>query len=331
MKRPSNKFPIHDDKTANLEYVKAAAASILPYLQKGNLVILESTVPPTTVEELLIPILSKSSLKIGEELLVAHSPERVYPGQWLKELVENDRIIGGLNEKSSIKTAILYRHFVKGKFYITNLITAEMVKLMENTYRDINIAYANELAKLAEKIGFNVWEAINLANSHPRVNILQPGPGVGGHCIAIDQLTITARKINSEMPLYIIQHIEAAIQHISEPTITLLGLAYKENIDDIQESPTLIIMDQLRRKGYQVKIYDPYVKIDVQEKVSSLAEALEATDCIVLLTKHDDFKKIDFTKYQKIRTKIMIDTHNFIQPEKMNNAGFKYILLGTAN
>lgn len=335
--------PFHEDKRANLEYVKSATESIVPYLQKGNLVILESTVPPKTVDNVLIPMLKKTKLNIGEELLVAHSPERVYPGKLFKELVENDRIIGGINEKSIKATVQLYRNFVKGNFYTTNLITAEMVKLIENTYRDINIAYANELAKLAEKIGFNVWEAIDLANSHPRVNILQPGPGVGGHCIAVDpwfiiqkepqvaQLISLGRKINEEMPFHVIKRIEENIKDIPKPIITLLGMAYKENIDDFRESPSLTILDELKNRGYQVKIYDPYVKIDFKEKVSSLEDALENTDCIVLLTKHDEFKEIDFTQYKKIKTKLIIDTRYFLNTNQLTSQGFKCILLGIPN
>ena len=171
---------------SNLDYVRSASESIVPYLEPGSLVILESTSPPGTVENIMVPILERSGLKTGYDLFVAHCPERVLPGKILEELVENDRIIGGINEESAKRAEGLYKSFVSGNIYMTDSTTAEMCKLMENTYRDVNIALANELAIISEKLGINVWEAIELANKHPRVNLHSPGPGVGGHCIPID-------------------------------------------------------------------------------------------------------------------------------------------------
>ena len=172
--------PINEDKTANLNYVREATKSIVPYVRKGNLVILESTVPPRTVEDVMLPVLKETGLELGSELFVSHSPERVIPGKVFEELVNNDRIVGGINEESSRLTVELYKTFVKGNIHVTDATTAEMVKVIENTYRDVNIAFANELGKISEKIGVNAWEAIKLANYHPRVNIHLPGPGVGG-------------------------------------------------------------------------------------------------------------------------------------------------------
>ncbi|WP_409291606.1 nucleotide sugar dehydrogenase [Peribacillus sp. SCS-37] len=333
--------PITEEKRANLDYVRHASKMILPYLRKGNLVVLESTVPPKTVEEVLVPILQQTSLKIGEEILVSHSPERIIPGNLLKELVWNDRIIGGINQKSSELTANLYKRFVKGSIHATDATTAEMVKLVENTYRDVNIAYANELARIAEKIGFNVWEAIRLANSHPRVNILRPGPGVGGHCIAVDpwfiveqapeeaKLIGTARQINDHTPRRIVEMIENTVQDLKQPVITLLGLAFKENTDDLRESPSLEIMHALHKKGYQLKIYDPLVKQHVGGKIDTLEEAVRNSDCLVLLTGHEEFKNFDFQMLKGlVRTKIVFDTRNIFDKNGLEANGFQYIQIG---
>lgn len=251
--------PITSEKTADMSYVKTAAEAIVPYLRKGNMVILESTSPPGTVNNLLIPILEKSGLKIGEELLVAHSPERVLPGKILIELVENPRIIGGINQKSADVVRDLYRTFVKGDIYLTDATTAEMSKLMENTYRDVNIALANELAMLCENIGISAWEVIQLSNKHPRVNIHQPGPGVGGHCLAVDPWFIVEKKpdmarmiklgraINDSMPMHVFQkakNIISGIPYISgKKKITVLGISYKPNIDDTRESPIIKLIN----------------------------------------------------------------------------------------
>ena len=178
--------PINPDNTANLEYIRKATASIVPYLKKGALVILESTVPPKTVENVMLPELRKSNLELGVDLFVSHSPERVIPGKIFEELINNDRIVGGITPESAEMTKELYQTFVQGEIHLTDATTAELVKVMENTYRDVNIAFANELAKIAETIDVDIWEAIRFANFHPRVNIHTPGPGVGGHCIAVD-------------------------------------------------------------------------------------------------------------------------------------------------
>ncbi len=208
-------------------------------MKEGDLIILESTVPPGTVEKVMIQELQKTGLKVGEEVFVSHSPERVLPGKLFEELVSNDRIVGGINQESADRTATLYKHFVKGTIHITDAKTAEMVKLMENTYRDVNIALANELAQISDQLGCDVWEAIRLANFHPRVNIHQPGPGVGGHCIAVDpwflheaspdkaKLIETARRINDETPMYVGGLIEQITEFITKPKVALLGLATK--------------------------------------------------------------------------------------------------------
>jgi UDP-N-acetyl-D-mannosaminuronic acid dehydrogenase len=333
--------PITSCKTANLDYVKQAAYMILPYLSKENLVILESTVPPGTVEQLLIPILKKTGYTMGRELFVSHSPERVIPGNLMKEIVWNDRIVGGMNEKSTQLTVELYRCFVKGTIHETDAVTAEMVKLMENTYRDLNIAFANELARIAEKIGFNVWEAIDLANSHPRVHIHQPGPGVGGHCIAVDpwfivekapveaKLISLARSINDSTPFHIVERIEDLVKDVEDPIITLLGLAFKDNIDDMRESPSVVIMKELKRKGYRLKVFDPYVKEEVDGKVATLEEAEAGSDCLVIVAAHQLFQEINFRDiHDLLRTKIILDTRNIVEKDHVTGLGISCIQIG---
>ena len=241
--------PITADKRADLRYVEAAARAIVPCLQPGNLVILESTVPPRTTQDVLAPILSQSGLHPGRDLLVAHSPERVLPGRILAELVNNDRVIGGLTPEAAEATRALYAGFVQGEIHLTDATTAEMVKLMGNTCRDVNIALANEFALVAESVGVNVWQAIEIANRHPRVDILRPGPGVGGHCIAVDpwflvqaapgpaQLIAAARRLNDRLPQYVADQVRTILAGAEHPQIAALGLAYKADVDDVRESP----------------------------------------------------------------------------------------------
>ena len=186
--------PINEDKTANLDYVKDAARSISKFLRKGNAVVLESTSPPGTVEDLVVPILAESGLAIGEEVYVAYTPERVLPGKIIQEIVQNERVVGGINEKSAHVVRDIYSAFVKGNIYTTDSKTAELCKLMENTYRDVNIALANELAIFCEEMGINAWKVVELANKHPRVNIHLPGPGVGVHCLAVDPWFIVEKQ-----------------------------------------------------------------------------------------------------------------------------------------
>ncbi len=234
--------PITSDKKADMSYVTDAAESIVPHLSKGNLVILESTSPPGTVENLLMPILRRSGLIPGVDLLVAHSPERVLPGRILTELTENPRIAGGINKESAEAVRDLYKIFVKGEIFLTDATTAEMCKLTENTFRDVNIALANELALLCERLKINVWEVIKLSNKHPRVNIHQPGPGVGGHCIAIDPWFIVennedianliklGRRTNDSMPEAVFKELKNCLMKdpcAEKKKIAILGLSYK--------------------------------------------------------------------------------------------------------
>lgn len=336
--------PINADNTANLEYVRKATASIVPFVKKGNLVILESTVPPKTVENVMLPELVKSGLEIGTELFVSHSPERVIPGKVFEELVNNDRIVGGIGQRAAEMTKELYEIFVKGTIHLTDATTAELVKVMENTYRDVNIAFANELAKLAEKLDVNIWEAIKFANYHPRVNVHYPGPGVGGHCIAVDpwflvelggeaaQIIHLSRQTNDSMPSYTAQKTQSILNKagIAGATVAVLGLAFKGNIDDMRESPSTIVIDQLEELGLKVVSYDPHIKENKHRtQTQSLQEATAQADILVFLTDHNEFKTYDVGTITA-KHKIVFDTKNCLNRVNWEAAGFDFHLLGDA-
>ena len=336
--------PITKDKKANMSLVKKAAESIIPYLKKGNIVVLESTSPIGTINNLIIPILKKRGLKIGEELYVGYCPERVLPGNILFELVNNNRIIGGIDRKSAEKIKDLYQTFVKGEIYFTDITTAEMCKLVENTYRDVNIAFVNELSKICENIGVDVWEVIKLCNKHPRINIHQPGPGVGGHCLAVDPWFIVekspnlariiklARETNDSMPQFIFNKIENILKNVKgTKKVTILGITYKANIDDTRESPVINLITLLEEHNYKISMVDPYVK-EFKYKVETISEAAKDSDLIVLAVNHKEFRELDFdTLAKKMRNKIILDTRNYFDKNIIVSKGFKYYLLGKAN
>lgn len=325
----------------NMNYVREAAESIVPYLKKESLVVLESTSPLGTTENLLVPILEKSGLKAGKDIFVAHCPERVLPGKILTEMVENDRIIGGINEESAKRIKNMYQSFVGGNIYLTDSKTAELCKLMENTYRDVNIALANELAIISEKLGINVWEAIKLANKHPRVNILSPGPGVGGHCIPIDpwfivetapedaKLIRLSRNINDEMVIFVTGMIKEIIGN--KGAVSIFGAAYKGNVDDARESPTLRLVELLSKAGCDIRVCDPHVqrfKYELQDIESSVLDS----DCIVLMSDHDEFKNLTLDEIRdlgkKMKQKHLIDTRNCLDHELWKSADFSVRILG---
>ena len=298
-------------KKADLTYVENAATNVGPHLQKGNIVVLESTVPPGTTSEVMAPILETiSGLKCGEDFFIAHCPERVLPGNMLYELRHNDRIIGVPQEQTGHILKAVYSSIVTdGNIYITEDKTAEFCKLVENTYRDVNIAFANELSMICDKMGINVWELINLANKHPRVNIMKPGPGVGGHCIAVDPWFIvdrvpeqariirTCRETNEYKTDWVIEKIDEKIQtefgHKDGIKVGILGLTYKPDIDDLRESPALKIARILQKKGYHVLGCEPNIS---QEKHLSGIELLdfphiiETANFFVLAVSHSEFK-----------------------------------------
>jgi len=309
-------------------------------LKKGDLVILESTVSPNTCIKLMQPILEKNGLKAGEDFYLSHCPERAIPGNTMYELVNNDRIIGGINQESAELTRDVYKTFVKGEIFLTDTTTAETVKLMENTFRDVNIALANEFAKISEEVGINIWETIDLANKHPRVNILKPGPGVGGHCIAIDpwflteasnQATLikTARQINDKMPKHVVELIKEMVGDKQNPKVTILGVAYKANVDDARETPSKEIICEAENLGFEVIAVDPLVKIGEFPDLQPLEEAVKNSDCLVLVTNHDDFKKINPEEIKSQMASLnLVDTRNFLDKNTWEKAGFKVKVLG---
>ncbi|MBI5966129.1 MAG: nucleotide sugar dehydrogenase [Chloroflexi bacterium] len=331
-------------KLADMSAVTSAAESIVPFLRKGNLVVLESTSPPRTTVDLVAPILARSGLEAGRDFHLAYSPERVLPGQIMRELTENARVIGGVTTESAQAGSDLYATFVKGQIIQTDATTAEMVKLMENTYRDVNIAVANEFSRLADRFGVDVWEAISIANLHPRVKILSPGPGVGGHCISVDPwffveaapdltpLIYHARKVNDTQPHFVVKLVHRALGSLNEKKIAVLGLAYKPDVDDLRESPANEVVQILQHEGAQVKAWEPF-KPDANlpgiDMASSLEDTIKDADAIVLLVKHAEFSKIDPLEFaQKTSARIVIDSVNGWNDKVWKKAGFTIFHLG---
>jgi UDP-N-acetyl-D-mannosaminuronic acid dehydrogenase len=326
--------PFHDN-TADLSYVFAAAESIAPKLRAGNLVILESTSPPGTTEMVIEKMAAKRpDLRFPKkgatdaDIFVAYCPERVLPGRVLTELVENDRIIGGISAECSERAAALYRIFCKGELLVTDSRTAELCKLTENSFRDVNIAFANELSLVCDKLGINVWELIRLSNHHPRVKILQPGPGVGGHCIAVDpwfiveaapeqaRLIRTAREINDNKPHWVLDKVKSAIggHRGGRPRIAVLGLSFKPDVDDLRESPALHIATMLAElENSQLLISEPYVDSLPKELagrsdvtlVEDLISAVAEADIVLMLVNHRQYYEMPAAL---LDGKVIIDT-----------------------
>jgi UDP-N-acetyl-D-mannosaminuronic acid dehydrogenase len=342
--------PFHDDKKADMSYVISAAEAIVPVLSSGNLVMLESTSPPRTTVDLLAPILERSGLKAGSDFYLAYTPERVLPGQILRELIENARVIGGVDSLSAEAGRDLYAIFVRGDIILTDATTAEMVKLMENTYRDVNIAIANEFSRLAERFGVDIWEAIRLANLHPRVKILRPGAGVGGHCIGVDpwflvesapdltQLIYAARQVNDGQPAFVVSLIRRAlgVQELENglvgKRIALLGLAYKPGVDDLRESPAIAVGQSLAAGGAVVSAYEPY-KPDAQvsgiQVVPDLEETLKNADLIALMVPHEPLLELDPQQVAAITpARFLVDVVNGFSYAAWQAAGFQFFRFG---
>jgi len=324
--------PFSNGYKPDLRFVESAARSLAPVLEKGALVIIESTCPVGTTEKVCVWLAEERDdlsfpHKAGEDadVQVAHSPERVLPGRVLLELVRNDRVVGGISPYCAERTRALYKIAVEGECLLTTAATAELVKLSENAYRDVNIAFANELSLIADKMGINVWEAIELANRHPRVNILQPGPGVGGHCIAVDPWFIahsapdespliqTARKVNDGKPAHVTKQILAAAKEKGATSIACLGLAYKADIDDMRESPAVTITAALADAfDGEILVVEPNsAKLpgalsslnNIQ--LTSLEDALSKSSVIALLVDHQSFRELD---NNELNGKAVIDT-----------------------
>jgi UDP-N-acetyl-D-mannosaminuronic acid dehydrogenase len=304
----------------DLRFIKDAAKTIAPFLRENNLVILESTSPVGTTEyvEKLI-----SEIRPNLKIYYAHCPERVLPGRILKEAVENDRIIGGTTKQAAELARDLYKTFVIGDIYLSDTKTAEFAKLVENSYRDVNIAFANELSIICDKLGINVWEVIKLSNKHPRVNIHQPGPGVGGHCIAVDPWFIvysapkeakiikTAREINDKKPYYVIEKIKKISSKFKEPVIGLLGLTYKKDIDDLRESPALKITQEIiKAKIGKILVCEPHIKEIKDIELFPFEYVVKESDIVVLLVDHKEFREID---REILKEKVIIDTRGVLQ------------------
>lgn len=324
-----------DDHEPDLSYIEKAANAIAPVLEKGNLVILESTSPVGATEQMAAWLAAaRPDLTFpqhaGEQadIQVAHCPERVLPGHVLRELVSNDRVIGGMTPNCSAKAVALYKTFVMGECVVTDARTAEMAKLTENSFRDVNIAFANELSMICDKLKINVWELIKLANRHPRVNILNPGPGVGGHCIAVDpwfivnscpdeaRLIHQARLVNDGKPHYVINKVVAAADQFKKPVIACLGLAFKADIDDLRESPALDIVKHLAEQGIgrilavEPNIHElPAALASAGVELASLQQALEQANVVVVLVDHKQFKTCDKSLFL---SKVMIDTRGIV-------------------
>ncbi|AVL71588.1 UDP-N-acetyl-D-mannosamine dehydrogenase [Oligella urethralis] len=312
--------PFKGEHEPDTSYIQAVANNIAPVLEKGNVIILESTSPVGTTDEMIQWLeAARPDLKFPHEgsedqdIYVAYCPERVLPGQVVRELVENDRIIGGITDKCADKAIEVYRIFVQGELFKTNARTAEMAKLTENAYRDVNIAFANELSLISDKLDINVWELISLANRHPRVNILQPGCGVGGHCIAVDPWFIVnrnpeeakiiraAREINDGKPQWVIDKVvdklDLILKEKSEAVVSILGLAFKPNIDDLRESPALAIAKKIEKlPNIITNVVEPNIEELPSDLISSnlisLDEAKSKSDVLIVLVLHDEFKDL---------------------------------------
>ena len=337
--------PFKENHKPDLSCVKAAVQALASHIKPGSLIILESTCPVGTTEKIaqwLVELRPELAIYLGEKyttnydelnrIYIAHCPERVLPGHILRELVENDRIIGGIDNVSAEKARDFYQAFVQGEILLTDARTAEMSKLTENAFRDVNIAFANELSMICDSLDINVWELIRIANHHPRVNILQPGPGVGGHCIAVDPWFIvdaapdkstlirTAREVNDRKPFFIIERVVKQAERFRNPIIACLGLSFKANIDDLRESPALQIVTELaHRNSAQLLIVEPHIDVlptslnNLQPEVelSDLNTAIVRADIILLLVDHKQFAQIDRSL---LIEKIVIDTRGLWEP-----------------
>mgnify|MGYP002722696213 FL=1 len=323
--------PFREDHSVDTKYIRAAAEALAPHLKPGALVVLESTSPPGTTEDMAKHLVElRPDLSLNDEddnaIFIAHCPERVLPGKIMEEMENNDRVIGGLTPKGAQLARDLYSTFCTADLLVTNATTAEMAKLTENSFRDVNIAFANELSLICDRLGIDVWELIELANHHPRVNILQPGPGVGGHCIAVDpwfivsaapeeaKLIKTARTVNDGKPEWVIDQVLKALEAKDHPVVAALGIAFKNDIDDLRESPSLEIVKRLAvdNPELDIRVVEPNVQElpPVLNNLSNLtkqdaADAIAAAEVVLLLVNHKEFVALDKTVLQG---KTVIDT-----------------------
>lgn len=323
-------------RSCDLTYVIEGIETILPYVEKGNTVIVESTIAPKSMDDVVKPIFEKAGFVIGSDIYLAHCPERVLPGKILYELQYNNRIVGGITTACTEHAAAIYGIFVKGELIKTEAKTAELSKCMENTFRDVNIALANELAKICYELDINCLDVIEMANKHPRVNIHQPGPGVGGHCLAIDPYFICSktpetskiirlsRDTNKSMPLYVVDKICMLLKDIENPKIAALGVAYKGNVDDVRESPSFEIVGMLKEQGFNVQVCDPHV---ANPEYVDLDTAVKDADLAVVLTDHNEYKNMDHKHMASLMKRPrLFDTRNIVKEQE--NSGLTVINYG---
>lgn len=312
-----------EHKSCDISIVMSGVESIIPLLKRGDTVIVESTIAPRTMDDHVKPYLESKGFIIGEDIYLVHCPERVLPGQIMHELVYNNRIIGGITPACVEAGKRVYGTFVKGEMIETQAKTAEMSKLMENTYRDVNIALANELAKICNDLEINVNDVIEMANKHPRVNLHTPGPGVGGHCLAVDPYFIIAeapehalliklaRDINVSMPEYVVHHAKDILSRIGGNKVTVFGLTYKGDVDDIRESPAFDIYEMLTASQYEVVAYDPHVKQEFVEE--DMGTAVKDSDLVLILSDHSEFKQLTDGDFDGMRNRYILDTKNVVK------------------
>jgi UDP-N-acetyl-D-mannosaminuronic acid dehydrogenase len=330
--------PNNDDlhKSCDLNYVLSAVKTSLPYVEKGNVIIVESTIAPRSMDDFVKPLVEEAGFVVGKDIFLVHCPERVLPGQILHELIHNNRIVGGITPECTEAGAMVYSTFVQGEIIKTDAKTAEMSKLMENTFRDVNIALANELTKVCNELDINALDVIEMANKHPRVNLHTPGPGVGGHCLAVDPYFIVAkapetaelinlsRTINTSMPHYVVENVNKLMEQTDGKVVTVFGLTYKGNVDDIRESPAMEILELLQHEGkYEVRAFDPHVEKDFV--IEDIEQATTNSDLILVLTDHNEFKMLDSDKLSKMSTKRIFDTKNVVAS---TSDDFEYINFG---
>lgn len=336
--------PVLEDKRSDMHYVEAAAQSLVPHLRAGNLVVLESTSPPRTTVDRVAPILERSGLRAGPDFYLAHVPERVLPGQILRELIDNARVVGGVDRASAEAGRDLYATFVRGEILLTDATTAEMVKLMENTYRDVNIAIANEFSRLAERFGVDIWEAVAIANRHPRVNVLRPGPGVGGHCLSVDPwflveaapdlatLIRQARLVNDSQPAHTVRLVERALAGLPGRHIAALGLSYKADVDDLRESPAIEVARQMAKAGAHVRTFEPFApaaSVPGCTTAETLEAALDSADALVLLVDHRVLRELDPRRAAaRMPGRVAVDARGVWNRGAWQEVGFRLHVLG---
>jgi UDP-N-acetyl-D-mannosaminuronic acid dehydrogenase len=342
--------PIDSQKKPDLTAIKSAISTVSKNLREGHLIIIESTLPPGATGETLTPILEESGLRAGRDFYLSYSPERAIPTKTIEEIQQNSRIVGGVTKDCAALAKSLYSQITSGELNTTDIKTAEMVKVIENTFRDVNIALSNEIAILCEKLGVDATDAIKMANMHPRVNLLRPGTGVGGHCIPKDphfligkarelgvelEVITSARRVNENMPKHLLEIIDKALKSadksISDSKVAILGIAYKGDTDDTRETPSKEVIETLAELKCDVFSHDPFVGQDFGRKFSNnLEDAARDADCLVIVTDHSDYKSLDLKALSKILKKpsIIVDGRRIIDPQSAKDSDFQYFGVG---